>query len=136
MPLVGTWIEIPQPGKSGKVVKSCPSWARGLKFRLGRHYLLPASCPSWARGLKFTRTSGIADVQVVPLVGTWIEIEIVMLISTGLRSCPSWARGLKSREAAGQLLSVVVPLVGTWIEIPKKRGGIPALGRAPRGHVD
>ena len=76
------------------------------------------SCPSWARGLKCSTQTPTTLRNVVPLVGTWIEIVIKYRISVSAApSCPSWARGLKSREAAGQLLSVVVPLVGTWIEI-------------------
>ena len=34
--------------------------------------------------------------EVVPLVGTWIEIDTKYATNCGSGSCPSWARGLKS----------------------------------------
>ena len=124
--------------------KSCPSWARGLKFRHGRHHVLPArSCPSWARGLKSLSGSDTPAGIVVPLVGTWIEIASVPNSRITRASCPSWARGLKCRleescrRVCGSCPSWarglkfihwnipdagnVVPLVGTWIEILKIR---------------
>ena len=54
------------------------------------------SCPSWARGLKYMLPNIQLVLQVVPLVGTWIEI------SPRNEHNVNW----------------VVPLVGTWIEIP------------------
>jgi len=36
------------------------------------------SCPSWARGLKSKITIASAVDNVVPLVGTWIEISCKM----------------------------------------------------------
>ena len=51
---------------------------------------------SWERGLKSMKTLSSADVQAVaPLVGAWIEIIIVALITGGLSSLLSWERGLK-----------------------------------------
>ena len=53
---------------------------------------------------------------VVPLVGTWIEINILLVESVHI---------------------VVVPLVGTWIEIPTTLISLPKKqGRSPRGNVD
>ena len=52
---------------------------------------------------------------VVPLVGTWIEIQ-----------------GYFSPFSAFS----VVPLVGTWIEIDTDSICVELRGRAPRGHVD
>ena len=77
---------------------------------------------------------------VVPLVGTWIEIQIYQSVFSPPWSFPSWERGLKSPlrlflvllfpsfpswERGLKLcflgrnngLLPVVPLVGTWIEI-------------------
>ena len=52
--------------------------------------------------------------EVVPLVGTWIEIACC--------GCDEYG--------------VVVPLVGTWIEIARTPGDVSKKSRAPRGHVD
>ena len=55
VPLVGTWIEIClDTTPHGSVLRSSPSWGRGLKFCF----------PNTLRNV----------VIVVPLVGTWIEI--------------------------------------------------------------
>ena len=51
----------------------------------------------WERGLKFTIvswTDGTDDV--VPLVGTWIEIVLTCIVSVTDASFPLWERGLKS----------------------------------------
>ena len=34
-------------------------------------------------------------MEVVPLVGTWIEIYPIGYLYGNNQSCPSWARGLK-----------------------------------------
>ena len=77
------------------------------------------SSPSWGRGLKYrNENQDKYHEQVVPLVGTWIEIHkpirkslpafVVPLVGTWIEiRCsihPSWTL-------------FVVPLVGTWIEI-------------------
>ena len=54
VPLVGTWIEIAFSQCKPARCRSCPSWARGLKFGDAAFALGPH--------------------DVVPLVGTWIEI--------------------------------------------------------------
>mgnify|MGYP003317954999 CR=1 FL=1 len=54
-------------------------------------------------------------LAVVPLVGTWIETAVNAVDKTISTSCPSWARGLKHFYILGCLI---------------------AYGRAPRGHVD
>ena len=53
------------------------------------------SCPSWARGLKYAERGTRTHSEVVPLVGTWIEIRPVSYLCGSVLSCPSWARGLK-----------------------------------------
>ena len=60
------------------------------------------------------------SIDVVPLVGTWIETTKLGKKTTGLnRSFPSWERGLKHfPQLPGHTERVVVPLVGTWIETP------------------
>ena len=60
-----------QPGSS------FPSWERGLKSEPWPAKLpLKASFPSWERGLKSgTDETGVHRHGVVPLVGTWIEID-------------------------------------------------------------
>ena len=74
--------------------------------------------------------------MVVPLVGTWIEMNRNASPSSSGVSCPSWARGLKSPRLHRGHRRSVVPLVGTWIEILLTLILLLALGRAPRGHVD
>ena len=56
--------------------------------------------------------------NVVPLVGTWIEIQKTIYELNCNLSFPLWERGLKSlsRSQEGRAI-IVVPLVGTWIEI-------------------
>ena len=104
---------------------------------LGAHVVYGRpSCPSWARGLKYKPHRDKYLNQVVPLVGTWIEMTDMQDIGGGGGSCPSWARGLKfSRKSIAVNLSVV-PLVGTWIEIPWSCRVLRWICRAPRGHVD
>ena len=67
--------------------------------------------------MKLNRDEDEDDENVVPLVGTWIEIIDASLSFQNLSSCPSWARGLKLIIRAKQRQYRVVPLVGTWIEI-------------------
>ena len=56
--------------------------------------------------------------QVVPLVGTWIEISRKKIPPFVKASSPSWGHGLKLEYFVPHLsFSHVVPLVGTWIEI-------------------
>ena len=55
--------------------------------------------------------------RVVPLVGTWIEIDWDCDRIYQDVSCPSWARGLKYHIIPLLMVAFVVPLVGTWIEI-------------------
>ena len=76
---------------------------------------LEMSCPSWARGLKSRGVCPTCWSNVVPLVGTWIEIAD------------------QGRRHDG---NHVVPLVGTWIEIAYLCTAWSIYSRAPRGHVD
>ena len=88
------------------------------------------SVPSWERCLKHGSTEGWAsDINVVPLVGTWIETgerisdadehEVVPLVGTWIEtedrggsgrtektSFPSWERGLKLAELQDKLKDV------------------------------
>ena len=55
---------------------------------------------------------------VVPLAGTWIEIDIPRNLPQYDKSFPLRERGLKYEGEEGGLRAVpVVPLAGTWIEI-------------------
>ena len=53
VPPVGTWIEISSVGTPAAFIKSCPPWARGLKWVKQIEKKGGESCPPWARGLKF-----------------------------------------------------------------------------------
>ena len=75
VPLVGTWIEIPEMQAILMHDESFPSWERGLKFLYRQYY---------------------AYDKVVPLVGTWIEIGYLDYLDGNYESFPSWERGLKS----------------------------------------
>ena len=104
---------------------------------------------------------GYTGKEVVPLVGTWIEIntpDISWQISN--KSFPLWERGLKSSRTGGSWSAarsfplwerglkfgsvgmvrdkqIVVPLVGTWIEIAKATTpATEATRRSPCGNVD
>ena len=46
------------------------------------------SCPSWARGLKWQIQNRPMNEDVVPLVGTWIEILIFCLLIPVLGRAP------------------------------------------------
>ena len=60
----------------------------------------------------------MASSCVAPLVGAWIEINVMVWICPRFRSLPSWERGLKSQEVeVKDLAPLVAPLVGAWIEI-------------------
>ena len=96
---MGAWIEIiSAPTAFDESVSSLPSWERGLKS----YYQVPpevksASLPSWERGLKFPCSGeNLRNLRVAPLVGAWIEIQIL---------CFQYAP------------VIVAPLVGAWIEI-------------------
>ena len=57
-------------------------------------------------------------IVVAPLVGAWIEINLLSYIKKGGESLPLWERGLKSdRISKNRLCIIVAPLVGAWIEI-------------------
>ena len=52
---MGTWVEIlPEPQQKLQDDKSSPAWGRGLKFQYGRER--------------------VGGNQVVPRMGTWVEI--------------------------------------------------------------
>ena len=74
---------------------------------------------------------------VVPLVGTWIEIQIYQSVFSPPWSFPSWERGLKYVETRKENNErIVVPLVGTWIEIlqtPTPDGISPSFPSWERG---
>ena len=77
-------------------------------------------------------------IDVVPHVGTWIEIWIPAQDRRCTVSFPTWERGLKSLllQAPDELL-IVVPHVGTWIEIRANSDDFMRVpGRSPRGNVD
>ena len=73
----------------------------------------------------------------MPLVGTWIEIAILL---SRLRRMPvvplvgTWIE-IDSVQYPSQTQQVV-PLVGTWIEIFAAHPELQMCSRAPRGHVD
>ena len=58
-------------------------------------------------------------ISVAPLVGAWIEILHLRLFLHDIAlSLPSWERGLKYTSTFSVALwAYVAPLVGAWIEI-------------------
>ena len=80
----------------------------------------------------------LAQCCVVPLVGTWIEIDntpeskqhkmVVPLVGTWIEISEQLHEAIKN---------YVVPLVGTWIEISNAVVYLPCEpSRSPRGNVD
>ena len=100
---------------------------------------LSESSPSRGRGLKSAcyRPESL-KIPVVPLAGTWIEINVKWLKMIYGLSSPSRGRGLKF--LCGNSIGkgdYVVPLAGTWIEIELCGQQIEGEKcRPPRGDVD
>ena len=72
---MGAWIETYMDNVFEIVVKSRPTWARGLKLTAhdDKHLRLQ-SRPTWARGLKQISNYGNSLANyVAPHVGAWIE---------------------------------------------------------------
>ena len=97
------------------------------------------SSPSRGRGLKLYILQPPGNVvHVVPLAGTWIEIN----------STEQWAKNEEVVPLAGTWIEIVfasqtaqditvVPLAGTWIEMSLCLIILrPLLRRPPRGDVD
>ena len=123
------------------LVRSRPSWARGLKLATlhicERDGIVAPLVGAWIE-TGASRPS-CRQSTVAPLVGAWIETKDTATWSPGRAgSRPSWARGLKPhRGPAGGRERVVAPLVGAWIETSFRAAvtsGLPC--RAPRGRVD
>ena len=75
--------------------------------------------------------------HVVPLVGTWIEMQHIRVrITTSKDVVPLVGTWIEILTQVGLFCVCVVPLVGTWIEILIGDHAIMKCGRAPRGHVD
>ena len=71
-------------------IRSLLSWERGLKYNIDNMLgTIRRSLLSWERGLKYRKGwIVLRPKSVAPLVGAWIEIIIVALITGGL-SCRS-----------------------------------------------
>ena len=82
-PLVGAWIEINVSLVAYVSILSLLSWERGLKFSaISSKLVLVLSLLSWERGLKFVYLVPFSVLNsVAPLVGAWIEINIIRLFS-------------------------------------------------------
>ena len=109
---MGTWIEIINLGKLSITEKSFPSWERGLK--------------------SLDRQTLPAPQTVVPLVGTWIEIDGCSDWSNAQRVVPlvgTWIEIGYMGKSEG--IPVVVPLVGTWIEIRHLQSSVLTLPVVP-----
>ena len=96
-PLVGAWIEISSKVPYSESFSSLLSWERGLKFGKFASKKKPAtSLLSWERGLKLELQAALQKKQdVAPLVGAWIEIELIIRDCQVMKSLLSWERGLK-----------------------------------------
>ena len=97
------------------------------------------SYPLWVRGLKLEcLQEGDPIEEVVPFVGTWIEIKKTWVDGEVITVVPfvgTWIE-IPSRLAM-RSGGFVVPFVGTWIEISRISQGI--AGRNSRtlcGYVD
>ena len=78
-------------------------------------------------------------LEVVPLVGTWIEIKNAIRWMQGkLNVVPLVGTWIEIPVLLSSFsVLFVVPLVGTWIEIsPTNQKWSDRFGRSPRGNVD
>ncbi len=73
----------------------------------------------WERGLKSIPATIVVTVpNVVPLVGTWIEIPDNCIFDIEFEVVPLVGTWIEINDIANSSMSIgVVPLVGTWIEI-------------------
>ena len=96
-PYVGAWIETNFTAAEGSVVKSHPTWVRGLKLeRDVEDKGSTLSHPTWVRGLKHGRGKGKDRHK---------------------QSHPTWVRGLKPVAGNDKYKTLdVAPYVGAWIE--------------------
>ena len=78
-----------------------------------------SSLLSWERGLKYEcKARRVKKHEVAPLVGAWIEINLLYSRATFLFVAPlvgAWIE-IKKSLSSSKLISVA-PLVGAWIEI-------------------
>ena len=100
------------------IIKSHPSWVRGLKLLTSLFLRFVTVAPlvgAWIETAQ--KSANKQNYKVAPLVGAWIETSSASVQIRGKTSHPSWVRGLK--HLIKQLcltLSKVAPLVGAWIE--------------------
>ena len=100
-----------------KIIKSHPSWVRGLKHHDG-----------------FSRSK---NYKVAPLVGAWIETSPSVSQKLSTKSHPSWVRGLKPADTADA--SSQIGSHPSWVRGLKPITGnisVFIIGRTPRGCVD
>ena len=73
-PYVGAWIETPWLLNPMHIVRSHPTWVRGLKLlHRSRKHKRTGSHPTWVRGLKLADEDATLRVLVAPYVSAWIE---------------------------------------------------------------
>ena len=73
-PYVGAWIETFKKVNGLEIMKSHPTWVRGLKPSLLIVTANPSrSHPTWVRGLKHYEMLKVWYESVAPYVGAWIE---------------------------------------------------------------
>ena len=103
-----------QEQSSGHTLRGCVDW----NFRVNSWFNLTLGhtlrgCVDW----NSTLIKYIADDNVTPFVGVWIETSKMKKAIEKLESHPSWVCGLKqSRKADTNWLRSVTPFVGVWIE--------------------
>ena len=75
--------------------------------------------------------------EVVPLVGTWIEIYLMSYFLPDAPVVPLVGTWIEiSKPLSKAKIQIVVPLVGTWIEILISRlKDLSEKGRFPRGKM-
>ncbi len=158
---MGAWIETVERLLNDGVVKSHPSWVRGLKHKASTIQKWKNwSHPSWVRGLKRVNACDIDVVPpvaplvgawietlmsvdmanqqpVAPLVGAWIETNMLIMFIIILLSHPSWVRGLKHHLYF--TLSLLTRSHPSWVRGLKLKALLIVLilrCRTPRGCVD
>ena len=120
-PHMGAWIETRRFRKYiPDVIKSHPTWVRGLKLSLKPFYqICEVSHPTWVRGLKhqtfvrFFRRRRSHPTWVRGLKHERDNFRLAMRI----KSHPTWVRGLKQfLRSVTYTCKRVAPHMGAWIE--------------------
>jgi len=102
-PHMGAWIETRRFRKYiPDVIKSHPTWVRGLKLSLKPFYqICEVSHPTWVRGLKHERDNFRLAMRIKSHP-TWVRgLKLLRAFckNATVSSHPTWVRGLKRKYA-------------------------------------